>query len=79
MGGVLRQGGPAVQRLGSRAGVCLPIAAGWMLLRGEGWVGSPDTLRRCARRAGSPYPAAPPVRPQPAKDGAGEKEILLHA
>ena len=44
------------------------LAAG----RGAGW---PDIARAGARRAGSPYPAAPARTPQQVKDGAGMKEI----
>ncbi len=33
----------------------------------------------CARTGGSPYPAVPARTAQPAKDGAGKKEIPPHA
>ena len=42
-------------------------------------VGSRDIAATAARRAGSPYPAAPARTPQQAKDGAEKKEIPPHA
>jgi hypothetical protein len=44
---------------------------GWWL----GGVGSPEMARAGARRAGSPYPAAPLLSPQQSKVGAGKKGI----
>ncbi|MDM7954157.1 MAG: DUF4236 domain-containing protein [Cyanobium sp. CZS 25K] len=60
-----------------------PSAASPPRRRPQGWplgeAGSPDAARTGARRAGSPYPAAPTRTPQQAKDGSRKKEIPPHA